>query len=72
MASKKRSVKVSGHETSITLEEEFWVELKNISNEKSISLSTLVTQIDECRINDNLSSAIRIFILQSLKENLYK
>ena len=60
---KKRSVRVSGHHTSITLEEEFWVALKEIACCKKQSVTQLVSEIDESR-DGNLSSAIRIYILQ--------
>lgn len=58
------------HSTSISLEEEFLTELKRISSAKNISINQLVTEIDKTRINDNLSSAIRIYILNELKNSL--
>lgn len=58
------------HSTSISLEEEFLTELKRIASEKNISINQLVTEIDKTRINDNLSSAIRIYILNELKNSL--
>jgi predicted DNA-binding ribbon-helix-helix protein len=58
----KRSVQISGHKTSISLEEEFWNSLREIANGRSVS--QLVTAIDEQRNSDNLSSAVRLFILR--------
>ena len=63
---RKRSVTISGHRTSISLEDEFWDELVLISKYREISLNELVSMIDKKRDN-NLSSAIRIFVLKSLK-----
>jgi predicted DNA-binding ribbon-helix-helix protein len=59
----KRSISVSGHKTSVTLEEAFWNALKEIASDRSLSLSELVTAIDSVRLNANLSSAIRLFVL---------
>lgn len=64
---KKRSITISGHRTSITLEDEFWDELKNIAAQKNLSLNKIIAQIDAARGEKNLSSAIRVFVLQSLK-----
>ena len=60
------SVTISGHRTSISLEDEFWDELVLISKHREVSLNELVSMIDKKRDN-NLSSAIRIFVLKSLK-----
>lgn len=65
---KKISVIIAGrHQTSISLEEEFWLELQKISKEKGISINQLVTEIDSTHERENLSSAIRIYILNYLK-----
>ncbi len=66
---KKRSVRIAGHETSITLEDEFWDVLRNIAEEQNISLNQLITHIDEDR-DRNLSSALRVYILQYLQAQL--
>jgi predicted DNA-binding ribbon-helix-helix protein len=65
---KKRSVKIAGHPTSITLEDEFWTELKAIAEDDGLSLNTLITRIDENRTTENLSSAIRVHILKKIKQ----
>lgn len=67
---KKRSVLIAGHSTSITLEEAFWTELKTIACRNKISINKIVTDIDKNRAEDNLSSAIRLFILNDLKSRL--
>ena len=65
---KKNSVFIAGrHQTSISLEEEFWLEFQKISKEKDISINQLVTEIDSTHERENLSSAIRIYILNYLK-----
>lgn len=67
----KHSITIAGHHTSITLEPQFWCELKVIAKEKHISLNQLVTDIDEGRDGDtNLSSAIRLYIVKDLKTKL--
>jgi len=65
---KKRSIKIGAHSTSITLEDDFWNELLRIAHENNKSLNMIVTDIDAQRHQDqNLSSAIRVFILKDLK-----
>ncbi len=62
----KRSVMIAGHATSVTLEAAFWDELKTIAEARAISLNQLVAEIDAGR-DGNLSSAIRLFVLDELK-----
>jgi len=65
----KLSVLIAGkHATSVSLEQEFYDELLNIAEQNKISLNRLITQIDENRRTENLSSAVRIYILKHLKE----
>lgn len=65
----KKSVVIAGrHQTSISLEDEFYAELENIAKGKDISINSLVTEIDSKREHENLSSAIRVYILKYLKE----
>lgn len=66
---KKRSVRISGHDTSITLEQPFWDILKDIAQERALSINALISQIDE-KNEGNLSSALRIFILNHLQQKL--
>jgi predicted DNA-binding ribbon-helix-helix protein len=59
----KRSVVVGGHKTSVSLEEAFWNCMKEISKEHRITVSELVGRIDTNRQQGNLSSGIRLFVL---------
>jgi predicted DNA-binding ribbon-helix-helix protein len=64
----KRSIVVGGHKTSISLEEAFWNCMREISAERSATLSKLVGEIDSSRQQgSNLSSAIRLFVLDHFK-----
>ncbi len=65
-AMKKHSVLVAGHATSISLENVFWQELKAIAGSRNMPLNRLITEIDRSR-RGNLSSAIRVFVLESLR-----
>ena len=60
----KRSVVIGGHKTSVSLEEPFWTDLKQIAHAQHVTLSALVAQIDDTREQSNLSSAIRVFVLR--------
>lgn len=64
---KKRSVSIYSHRTSISLEEPFWVELRLICEQENISLQKLIERIDETRTEYNLSSTIRLYILNYYK-----
>lgn len=59
----KRSVMVGGHKTSVSLEDAFWVSLKDIATRSDMSLSAVLVSIDRHRKTSNLSSAIRLFVL---------
>lgn len=59
----KRSIVVAGHKTSVSLEEAFWSGLKEISALRNMTLSELVGEIDTARKQGNLSSAIRLYVL---------
>ncbi|MEH2560598.1 ribbon-helix-helix domain-containing protein [Bradyrhizobium sp. AZCC 2289] len=59
----KRSIVVAGHKTSVSLEEAFWNGMKEISNLRDMTLSELVGEIDRNREQGNLSSALRLFVL---------
>lgn len=59
----KRSIVIAGHKTSVSLEEAFWKGLKEIATARDLTLSDLVASIDTDRHNGNLSSAIRLFVL---------
>jgi len=59
----KRTVSISGHHTSVNLEDAFWKALKEIAASKGVRASQLVATIESERQSDNLSSAIRLFVL---------
>jgi predicted DNA-binding ribbon-helix-helix protein len=59
----KRSIVIAGHKTSVSLEDAFWKGLKEIATGKEQTLSDLVASIDTDRRHGNLSSAIRLFVL---------
>lgn len=59
----KRSIVIAGHKTSVSLEDAFWKCLKEIAGGRDMTLSDLVATIDTDRQQGNLSSAIRLFVL---------
>jgi predicted DNA-binding ribbon-helix-helix protein len=59
----KRSIVLAGHKTSVSLEEPFYRALKDIAASRRVRLSDLIARIDTERENGNLSSAIRMFVL---------
>ena len=62
----KRSVTIAGHTTSVSLEEPFWEALQELARAEKRSLTALITDIDERR-GTNLSSALRLYVLSSLR-----
>jgi predicted DNA-binding ribbon-helix-helix protein len=64
----KRSVAIAGHRTSISLEEPFWAELQAIAQGRGRSAQSLIAEIDSGRGAQNLSSAIRVFVLAMVRE----
>ena len=66
----KRSVVVAGHKTSVSLEEAFWKALKEIGIGRNMGLSAMVAAIDSERQYGNLSSAIRLFVLNFYLDQL--
>jgi predicted DNA-binding ribbon-helix-helix protein len=60
----KRSIVVFGHKTSVSVEDLFWYNLKEIAKSNRATLSNLIEQIDSNRQYGNLSSAIRLFVLE--------
>jgi predicted DNA-binding ribbon-helix-helix protein len=64
----KRSIVLEGHKTSVSLETAFWSELKDIAHSRNITLSKLVSGIDGARNQGNLSSAIRVFVLEHVQK----
>lgn len=66
---RKRSVVVSGHATSVSLEQEFWAELTAAARRRNVSLNALVSAIDQGR-KGNLSSALRLFVLDEIRAEI--
>ncbi len=64
----KRSIVIAGHKTSVSLEDAFWQGLKEIAVSRDTTLSELVASIDSGRPHGNLSSAIRLFVLNHYQE----
>ena len=61
---KKRSVKIKGQHTSISLEDAFWLGLQEIADQRGVTPEQLVSEIDETRTaGTNLSSAVRLHVL---------
>ncbi len=61
----KRSLVIDGHRTSVSLEDAFWRKLRAIAKKRGVSVNRLVAEIDRDR-DGNLSSAIRLFVLDTL------
>jgi predicted DNA-binding ribbon-helix-helix protein len=66
----KRSVVLRGHKTSISVEDAFWSSVKEIAASGQMSVSELISAIDSERHHGNLSSAIRLFVLNFYREQL--
>jgi len=66
----KRSIVIAGHKTSVSLEDEFWSELKEIARSQKVTLSDLVAEVDTHRRQRNLSSAIRMFVLNHYRARI--
>lgn len=65
---RKHSASLHGHRTSISLEDEFWLELKEIAETRQMSFAGLLAEIDDNReATSNLSSALRVYVLNWLK-----
>jgi predicted DNA-binding ribbon-helix-helix protein len=66
----KRSIVIAGHKTSVSLEDAFWKGLKEIADGREMTLSDLVATIDTDRRQGNLSSAIRLFVLDHYRAQI--
>jgi predicted DNA-binding ribbon-helix-helix protein len=60
---RKRSILIGGHKTSVSLEDAFWNALKDLARQNRGAVSGMAAQIDKTRERHNLSSAIRVFVL---------
>lgn len=66
----KRSIVVGGHKTSVSLEGAFWNGLKEVAASRKVTLSDLVGSIDSERVQGNLSSAVRLFVLDYYRSKI--
>jgi predicted DNA-binding ribbon-helix-helix protein len=66
----KRSIVIGGHKTSVSLEDAFWSGLKEIASDRKLTLSKLVDAIDATRVHSNLSSALRLFVLDHYRTTI--
>ncbi len=71
----KRSLTLKGHRTSVSLESEFWEAFRTSAAARSLSLNALASEIDAARLesgeaSDNLSAAIRLYVLAELQARL--
>jgi predicted DNA-binding ribbon-helix-helix protein len=66
----KRSIVIAGHKTSVSLEEAFWKGLKEIARGRDLTLSEMVSAIDNERAQGNLSSALRLFVLDQYRAQI--
>ena len=66
----KRSIVIAGHKTSVSLEDAFWRGLKEIAMGRDLTLSEMVSAIDSGRAQGNLSSAIRLFVLDHYRAQI--
>ena len=64
----KRSVMIAGHRTSVSLEAPFWDALREIAEIRGKSVQSLIGEIDAERGDQNLSSAIRVFVLKTVRQ----
>ena len=66
----RRTVLLTGHKTSVSVESEFWNGLRAIADERNMTLSDLIGAINKERRHPNLSSAIRLFVLAYYRDRL--
>ena len=64
---RQRSVKLSGHKTSIKLEEPFWQAIGEIAQARGCSISALIRSVAAKRVDGNLSSTVRVFVLEHFR-----
>ncbi|MFT5540618.1 MAG: putative DNA-binding ribbon-helix-helix protein [Alphaproteobacteria bacterium] len=71
MSLRRHSVTINGHRTSVAIEDEFWMEVTRIAQQRGISTARLIAEVDRMRTAAtppaNLSSALRLYVLNDLK-----
>lgn len=65
---RKRSLDIAGHRTSVSLEDAFWNALRELAVNEGVSLASLIARIDAARQGENLSSAIRVYVLEQVRQ----
>jgi predicted DNA-binding ribbon-helix-helix protein len=65
----KHSVVIGGHKTSVSLEQPFWSAVRELAESRAMTISDLLREIDQNRRNANLSSAVRVFVLENVRQN---
>jgi predicted DNA-binding ribbon-helix-helix protein len=63
----KRSVVLNGHKTSVSLEQPFWDIVRSLAEAERVTVSALLRRIDEARHHANLSSAVRVYVLEQVR-----
>ena len=63
---RKRSVRIAGHRTSVSVEQPFWNHLRRLAETRGMSIAALIAEIDQGRNRQNLSSAIRLYVLEAV------
>ena len=63
----KRTVRIHGHKTTVSVEDPFWSDLKKIAHTQHATISKVIADIDNARQHGNLSSAIRLFVLDQVR-----
>jgi predicted DNA-binding ribbon-helix-helix protein len=66
----RHSIIINGHKTSVSLEELFWVILNEIATNKGMPVWDVIAEIDAAREHNNLSSAIRVFVLDHVRRSI--
>jgi predicted DNA-binding ribbon-helix-helix protein len=66
----KRSIVIAGHKTSVSLEDAFWQTFKEIAVLRDMTVSELANTVDAERQSSNLSSAIRLFVLDFYRNQI--
>ena len=68
-AIRKRSVRIDGHRSSVSLEPEFWDALKALAARRGLPVAGLIAEIDRARAGRNLSSALRVAVQHALRDS---
>ena len=66
---RKHSLTLKGHRTSVSLEDEFWDAFREIASQKNSTINALAAEIDVARGDVGLASAIRVFVLETVRQN---